>query len=445
MRGFLLTVFFVGLEIQELYSIFLKHPVVSTDTRDIAENSLFFALKGENFNGNKFAAEALSKGASFAIVDETESTQDDRFILVNDVLKSLQELAAYHLQQRKLPVLAITGTNGKTTTKELVNAVLSKKYNVHATRGNLNNHIGVPLTILAMTNSTDMLVIEMGANHVGEIEKLCSIAQPSFGLITNIGKAHLEGFGSLEGVIKAKKELYEYVSGNEGVLFVNGSDDLLLNLSDGAQRVLYGNADSNEYVFNLEESNPYITVKWRKKNEGSGSEHVVLSRILGAYNFENIAAAICIGNHFDISPSDIATAIEEYLPNNNRSQIMETDTNRIVLDAYNANPTNMKAAIDSFSQMTGITKVLILGDMLELGKYSEEEHEIIGELIHKQDFAKVFLVGENFGKLKGSGAFTHFDNVELAREFFDDTPLTHSLILIKASRSIGLEILVDVL
>ena len=406
---------------------------------------MFFALKGENFNGNEFAAEALKKGSAFAVVDEASTAVNDKCILVEDVLKTLQDLATHHLQQIDIPVIAITGSNGKTTTKELVSAVLSRKSNVHATEGNLNNHIGVPLTILSMDSSTDILVIELGANHVGEIEQLCNIAQPSFGMITNIGKAHLEGFGSLEGVVKAKNELYEYISSHNGTLFVNGSDDRLMKLSDGINRVLYGNADSNDCVCSMEESNPYLTVRWMNDENSSDMANLINSKILGEYNFDNMAAAICIGNHFGVSPQDIATAIEHYLPANNRSQILATDSNRIVLDAYNANPMNMKEALDSFLHMEGANKVLILGDMLELGDYTQEEHLAIVELIKEQDFDTIFLVGEHFGEVKDSISCKHFNTTGQAKKYFAETPLTNSLVLIKASRGIGLESLVETL
>ena len=433
------------MEIQELHKIYLEYPVISTDTRNITENSLFFALKGENFNGNEFAEEALKKGSAFAIVDEASSAEDAKCILVNDVLKTLQDLATYHLQQVAVQVIAITGTNGKTTTKELVSGVLSKKFNVQATKENLNNHIGVPLTVLTMESSTEILVIELGANHVGEIEHLCNIAQPSFGMITNIGKAHLEGFGSLEGVMTAKKELYEYIAGNNGMLFVNGSDEKLMNLSEGVKRVLYGSSDSGECVCKLEELNPYVRVKWISKDNSTDRTNLITSRILGEYNFDNIAAAICIGDYFGVTPQDISDAIEEYLPANNRSQILETDSNRILLDAYNANPMNMKAALSSFQKMEGENEVLILGDMLELGNYTLEEHQAIVEQIKEQDFGTIFLVGENFGAVKDFVSCTHFNTAQQAKEYFAETPLQHSLILLKASRAIGLESLVEAL
>ncbi|HIA11002.1 MAG TPA: UDP-N-acetylmuramoyl-tripeptide--D-alanyl-D-alanine ligase [Flavobacteriales bacterium] len=433
------------MEIQELHKIYSKHSVVSTDTRNIAPNSLFFALRGENFDGNEFAAEALKQGSIFAIVDEPSVAEDDKCILVDDVLKTLQDLATYHLQQKNVQVIAITGTNGKTTTKELLNAVLSKKFNVHATKGNLNNHIGVPLTILSMKSAAELLVVELGANHIGEIEKLCVIAQPSFGLITNIGKAHLEGFGSLEGVVKAKKELYQYIADHKGTLFVNGSDDRLLDLSKGARRILYGSADSNDCVCKVEECNPFVVVKWVRRENKVDKQYEVASKIFGEYNFDNIAAAICIGNSFGIAPQDITTAIEDYLPANNRSQILETDFNRIVLDAYNANPMNMKAALESFHQMESDNKVLIIGDMLELGSYTQEEHLAILEQVRKQQFDNVFLVGENFGRIKDSISCTHFNTVQQAKDYLVETPVRNSLILLKASRGIGLESLVEAL
>ena len=406
---------------------------------------MFFALKGENFNGNEFAEDALKRGAAYSIVEEEEYAVAEKCILVDNVLIALQTLATYHVRQLNIPVIAITGSNGKTTTKELVSAVLSKKYNVHATKGNLNNHIGVPLTILSMERSAEMLVIELGANHVGEIGQLCLIAQPSFGLITNIGKAHLEGFGSLEGVVKAKGELYEHITEKEGLLFVNGSDDRLLDLSQGTTRILYGSDESNDCVCSLADSNPYLKIKWIDKTKATDGENIISSKILGEYNFDNIVAAISIGDHFEVTPSDIKAAVEEYLPSNNRSQIIDTNNNKIVLDAYNANPMNMKAALESFFQMEGENKVLILGDMLELGDYAAEEHRVIAKLIQEQNINNVLLVGENFGKLKDAYSFVHFRTSGDAAKYLTETPLTDSLVLIKGSRGIGLESLVELL
>ena len=380
---------------QELYKHYLKHPLICTDTREIKEGAIFFALKGENFNANQFAEKALNEGCSLAVIDEPPYKKDDRYFLVEDVLKTLQDLANYHRRQLTIPVLAITGTNGKTTSKELVNAVLSEKYKVQATKGNLNNHIGVPLTLLNISKEHEMAIIEMGANHQGEIAMLCNIAQPTFGMITNIGKAHLEGFGGPEGVIKAKNELYTNIKQHQGKLFVNGDNELLMRLSEQAGRVTFGTHSNVDYEGVLIDCNPFVKLKCKSKEDVQSleSKQIIETSLIGKYNFENILAAACIGHFFKVSEQQIKSGLEKYIPSNNRSQVMQTKSNLVLMDAYNANPSSMNAAIENFAQMDRKNKLVILGDMLELGEDSEKEHKQIGELLKSKKFNAVYLCG----------------------------------------------------
>jgi len=410
--------------IQEVYKIYSKHYLVDTDTRSIRKNTIFFALKGANFNGNLFADEALKKGASFSIVDEKKYQTNKNIILVDDVLTCLQNLATYHRTVLNIPILSLTGSNGKTTTKELINVVLSKKFKTIATKGNLNNHIGVPLTLLSMDTSTEFGIVEMGANHLKEIEFLCNIAKPNFGYITNFGKAHIEGFGSIEGVIKGKSELLNYLRTNHGKVFVNPNDDLQIKQSEGIHTI--------PFEPSLENLNTAPLVSLSFKNLE------IKSQLIGAYNFNNIAAAVSIGNYFEISIIDIKTAIENYTPTNNRSQIIQKENSKIILDAYNANPSSMEVALKSFGKLADTSKILVLGDMFELGEISAEEHQTIADLAETLNAKKVYLIGENFYKTSTKKAlkyerFSDFINAINSKDFDNST------ILIKGSRGMALE------
>ena len=409
---------------EDLYTIFQKHPSICTDTRKIEKGSLFFALKGENFNGNKFAAQAIDDGCIFAIIDEKEYANSSNTILVDNVLVTLQELATFHRKQLNIPIIGITGTNGKTTSKELINAVLSSEKNCYSTKGNLNNHIGVPLSILEIKNTHQIAVIEMGANHKSEIDFLCNISKPTHGVITNIGSAHLEGFKNLQGVIDTKKELYNFLKETNGHLFVNNDDDLLLSLSEGIERTTYGkNGDCKGKVTG---TTPFISV--------SDETKTIHSNLLGEYQFSNIMLAICIGKHFGIDENNIKKSIEDYTPTNNRSQIINTKSNTLILDAYNANPSSMKAMLNSFSKQNYDNKLCILGDMLELGEYSKLEHKSIINLCEKLELECIY-VGEEFNKVC-SNAFS--SRVEL-EEDLQKNSIKNKTILLKGSRGIGLE------
>jgi UDP-N-acetylmuramoyl-tripeptide--D-alanyl-D-alanine ligase len=430
------------ISIEELYKIFLKYPLVSTDSRNIPQGSLFFALKGEKFDGNSFAQNALQKGASYSIVDNDRYAAGDSIILVDHVLKTLQELALFHRKQLKIPVIAITGTNGKTTTKELVRSVLSRKFKTIATKGNFNNHIGVPLTLLSLNNETQIAIIEMGANHVGEIEFLCKIALPTHGIITNIGKAHLEGFGGIEGVIKAKTELFNFLQLTEGVAFVNKDNPLLMDRAHDMKTITYGSDQSAEFSGSLVQTgDPFIQVKISFKS----SKMIIGSRLFGSYNFENILAAACIGCHFNVGLENIKAGIEMYEPSNNRSQVLNTGKNTLILDAYNANPDSLSSAIHSFAGSAYPDKTVLIGDMLELGEESDEEHNNILKLLDKVQFKDVFLVGPIFTRLNTKREWLCFQDSELARIWFDHHRIEGKTILIKGSRGIMLEKITDTL
>ena len=426
--------------IKKLYKLFLQHPKISTDSRNIIEDSLFFGLKGKNFNGNKYAEDALSKGAAFAIIDEKEYQKSSRFFRVEDVLKSLQELAKFHRQQMHFPIIAITGTNGKTTTKELIKQVLSEKYKTKATTGNLNNHIGVPLTLLSFSTNLEMGIVEMGANHPDEIAGLCEIAQPDYGLITNIGKAHLEGFGSFEGVIRAKSELYSYIKDNKGKIFIIEDNELLKRIGEGIPKISYGTGKNSFAVGTLTKSYPFVNLSFFDRENPIN----VKSRLVGNYNFENLMAAVCVGKFFNIESNKIKKALEDYQPKNQRSQFLKTESNKIIIDAYNANPTSMTAAITSFAQSPMNNKVLILGDMLELGKDSLIEHERIVGLV-KNHFKSVFLVGEQFCIAAKVSGIPCFNSTNELKTYLIKNPLKNASILLKASRGIQIEKVLELL
>lgn len=423
---------------ETLYRHFLASSGVCTDTRHISINCLFFALKGENFNGNLFAQEALDNGARMVVIDEEQHHKNTgETFLVNNTLLALQELAQYHRKQLATTVIALTGSNGKTTTKELIKAVLSQQFITTATKGNLNNHIGVPLTLLSLTSETEFGIVEMGANHLGEIEMLSHIAQPDYGYITNFGKAHLEGFGSIEGVIKGKTELYSFLKKHNKHIFVNTDDNKQLENSKNLNKITFGTADS-EFVIKLLEAESQLQLEFDNIK--------IKSNLVGAYNFGNLAAAIAIGAHFGISTEKIKQGIENYFPTNNRSQLITKSTNTILMDAYNANPTSMMAALENFKQTEGKNKILYLGDMFELGTEAEIEHQNIVDFLIKNMFGKVFLVGENFFKTSATAnhiiQFKTFD--ELKQHIKTHLP-QEATILIKASRGMAMEGILEII
>jgi len=418
--------------ISELYAYFEKYPLIVTDSRNVKENSIFFALKGDNFNGNEYAESAINEGARIAVVDEVKYARDNRFILVDNVLKTLQELSLWHRKKLNIPVIGITGSNGKTTTKELINAVLSTQLKCSATKGNFNNHLGVPLTLLSIDKHDEIAIVEMGANHIGEIEQLCKLACPSHGIITNIGKAHLEGFTNLDNIIKTKVALYEYVQKNGSCVFVNHDDVLLMENSKFVKKITYTNGMIGDVKAELIASEPFISIKWE--------DYIIPTNLFGQYNIYNVLAAITIGKHFGITSDNIIKAINAYIPQNNRSQLIKTAFNTIIMDAYNANPTSMEAAIISFAHIKGDNKSAIIGDMLELGMEKEKEHIKIIELLKKNELQDVFLVGNIFSSVNNSTFKTFKDTISL-KSFLDENPLRDKTILIKGSRGIKLELI----
>ncbi len=428
--------------VEQIYSIFKKHPVVSTDTRNIIKDSIFFALKGAHFDGNEFTRDALEKGASFAVVDDKTLAGKANHIWVEDVLTTFKQLANFHRKQLGIPIIGITGSNGKTTTKELVSAVLERRYRISFTQGNLNNHIGVPLTLLKMSAETEIGVVEMGANHQGEIAELCKIAEPDYGIITNVGKAHLEGFGSFKGVIKAKSELYDFLRDKNKPCFINIDNEHLTKRATGLRQFSYGTSEKANLKGYPEESTYYLTVKvlfpkgWL----------FLRSKLIGSYNFENILAAARVGQEFNIDPLEIQKAIENYVPSNNRSQLINKGSNKIIMDAYNANPTSMAASLNNLLKINHNKKVAILGDMLELGEDSVKEHQTIAELISGQNLDKIFLVGEQFMQTHTDKKIKKFENTELLYDYLHQQKnVDNSLILIKGSRGIQLEKILELL
>lgn len=426
----------------ELYPFFKAHPAICTDTRNIVKGCIFFALKGPSFNGNTFAQKAIESGAVYAVVDEETHAQNERCLLVEDALKALQDLAHYHRLQLKIPVLAVTGSNGKTTTKELVRSVLSKKFRTLATRGNLNNHIGVPLTLLSISGDEEFAIIEMGANHQQEIASYCTYAEPDFGLITNVGKAHLEGFGGFEGVMKGKGELYEYIGKKDGVVFINADNVYLDQMALDRKvkhLVRYGTKPGCETVGELVSDRPSLHIKWKSGN----SAGEIRSQLIGAYNFENILSAVCIGNYFGVAAEDIDRAIEEYVPDNSRSQVVRRGDNTIILDAYNANPTSMEAALKNFNSLQADQKVVCIGDMAELGPESDSEHRKIVEMVKSAGYDLVILVGKNFGKYRYELPCYHFQDSASAAQWLKDHPVHGRTILLKGSRSTKMEVVLE--
>jgi UDP-N-acetylmuramoyl-tripeptide--D-alanyl-D-alanine ligase len=428
---------------EEFYKTYLQYPQICTDSRKVNPGCLYFALRGDHFNGNDFASDALARGSAFAVVDDPGVVTDDRCILVPDVLKFLQELAGYHRNQLRIPVIGLTGTNGKTTTKELIHSVLKQKYRVVATSGNFNNHIGVPVTLLSAGKSTEILIVEMGANHPGEIEFLCRLARPTHGMITNIGKAHLEGFGSFEGVIRTKNELYESIRESGGKLFANKDDELLQELAGGYPAYTYGTSGDADIIGSADTRDRFLTVNWRERSR-KGS-HTANSHLTGGYNLHNILAAISFGVWFDLTPEQIGAGIESYVPDNMRSQWITTETNTLLLDAYNANPSSMELAVRHFASMKLPRSVAILGDMFELGVQSPAEHLKIIQLAEELGFDELFFTGPQFYNLASGYPYHFFPEVDGLKVYLDINPLTDSHILIKGSRGMQLEQLVSYL
>ncbi len=424
------------MEVSALHKLFLNHPEVSTDTRKISKDCFFFALKGPSFNGNTFAKEALHKGARFVVIDDPNFQLEDKTILVEDVLQTLQHLATFHRHYCNAKIISLTGSNGKTTTKELINKVLSKKYSTIATKGNLNNHIGVPLTLLSIKEDTEIAIVEMGANHQKEIEFLSQIAQPDFGYITNFGKAHLEGFGGVEGVIKGKSELYDYLTANNKYVFLNADDPIQKEkLSSYIKKIGFSGTDTEYYQIKFIEANPFVQFGFETET--------VSTQLIGAYNFTNCAIATLMGKYFNVAHSDIKEALESYQPENNRSQIIKKNNHHIVLDAYNANPTSMKAALDSFAATSNKPKVVFLGDMFELGETAALEHQVIADLVNRMSLDEIFFIGENFYKV--NTPFKKFDSFDKLKIHLQDYRLKSASILIKGSRGMALERILDYL
>ena len=423
-------------ELSQLHQLFLESTGICTDTRKLKKGNLYLALKGDNFNGNNFAAKALELGADYSIVDEQREEQNDHIIKVEDGLDTLQKLAAYHRKYLNLPILSITGSNGKTTTKELIREVLSKKYKTVSTKGNLNNHIGVPLTLLSMNKETEFGIVEMGANHQGEIASLCKIAQPDYGYITNFGKAHLEGFGGVEGVIKGKSELYNYLIKNNKTIFINYDDEIQVEKSKGTDIISFSEGKNATHQITFLKADPFVKI--------NTEDTQINSQLIGTYNAKNIAVAICIGKFFKIPVKAIKEAIESYQPTNNRSQIINQNSNQIILDAYNANPTSMKAALENLEAIPAKNKIAILGDMFEVGNTSAEEHQIIIDLLEKLEFSNMMVCGKNFYQTS-TQEVSKFENFEDLKNYIQRNNFEDATILIKGSRGMALERILEVL
>lgn len=424
--------------IEEIYRHFTQSYLVSTDSRKIEKGCVFVALKGERFDGNDFAYKvATDNVASCVIADRKDLPPHERLFIVDDSLTALQELAKLHRKKNDIPLIGITGTNGKTTTKELIAAVLSQKYNIIYTQGNFNNHLGVPLTLLQIKPDTEMAVVEMGANHPFEIEQLCNIAEPDTGLITNIGKAHIEGFGSFEGVIKTKKELYDYLKAKNGSIFINKDNEILKDIADGIKSFSYGKGNDADIQAEIVSANPYLVVKW--------NDNVINTNLIGDYNFENVMAAIAVGSYFNIDNQLIINALEDYTPTNNRSQYIKSENNEIVMDAYNANPASMQHAIRNFRKICGDNALLILGDMGELGAESETEHTNILNLLNDLGLEDVILIGERFKKASDNKKHLNFLNVNDFIDYLLQHKISGKRILIKGSNFNHLEKLANYL
>jgi UDP-N-acetylmuramoyl-tripeptide--D-alanyl-D-alanine ligase len=427
------------MSIIDLYDLFIHNPQITTDSRNCPKGSIFFALKGDKFDGNQYAGKALASGCVYAVIDNPDYYIGERTILVDNVLKTLQQLAHHHRKVLGLPIIGITGTNGKTTTKELLAAVLSTKFNLLYTEGNFNNHIGVPLTLLRLTHDHEMAVIEMGASHPGDIKELVDIVHPNYGIITNVGRAHLEGFGSFEGVIRTKGELYDYIRRSKGKIFIKKENEYLQSIAKGIEQITYGNEDDAFASGQVVSCDPFLVFNWKQQ----GKLHTVETHMIGSYNLDNVLAAVAVGRFFKIPAERISRAIAAYEPTNNRSQFKKTENNELIIDAYNANPSSMKVALDNFITMPVQPKAIILGDMRELGPTSDELHAEVVEQIKKGQFDKVFLCGEHFSKV--GKEFSPFATTEAMVEELRKQPLKGYHILIKGSHSMGLEKLADIL
>lgn len=427
------------MNIKEIHSLFLQCDSISTDTRNIEPNSFFVALKGDNFDANAFAEQAIALGAKYVLIDDESSKVSPQTILVKNCLETLQELAKYHRGYLKIPIIALTGSNGKTTTKELINVVLSQKFNTKATVGNLNNHIGVPLTLLSFNETTEIGIVEMGANHKKEIEFLCSLATPDYGYITNFGKAHLEGFGGIEGVIQGKSEMYNYLQANNKLAFINLEDHIQVERTKNIRKYSYGvNKLKADININAISANPLVTV--------SALDQTISSNLIGLYNATNINAAITIGTYFEVSSNQIKIALENYTPANNRSQLINKESNKIILDAYNANPSSMAVAITNFAQLEDKNKIMILGDMFELGEESQIEHQLIVDKAQEATDIKCHFIGSLFYKCRKSFLSLHFhETFEDFENYFKETKITDSTLLIKGSRGMKLERVLNIL
>ena len=427
------------MSIIDLYDLFIHNPQITTDSRNCPKGSIFFALKGDKFDGNQYAGKALASGCVYAVIDNPDYYIGERTILVDNVLKTLQQLAHHHRKVLGLPIIGITGTNGKTTTKELLAAVLSTKFNLLYTEGNFNNHIGVPLTLLRLTHDHEMAVIEMGASHPGDIKELVDIVHPNYGIITNVGRAHLEGFGSFEGVIRTKGELYDYIRRSKGKIFIKKENEYLQSIAKGIEQITYGNGDDAFASGQVVSCDPFLVFNWKQQ----GKLHTVETHMIGSYNLDNVLAAVAVRRFFKIPAERISRAIAAYEPTNNRSQFKKTENNELIIDAYNANPSSMKVALDNFITMPVQPKAIILGDMRELGPTSDELHAEVVEQIKKGQFDKVFLCGEHFSKV--GKEFSPFATTEAMVEELRKQPLKGYHILIKGSHSMGLEKLADIL
>lgn len=424
--------------LNRLYQKFCESSGFTTDTRNISQGNIFFALKGENFNGNLFAKQALEMGCSYVVVDEKQNDENEAYLLVENVLESLQKLATLHRQSLNIPIVALTGSNGKTTTKELIASVLQEKYKTLATKGNFNNHIGVPLTLLSLNDTHEVAVVEMGANHQGEIKLLCEIAQPNIGLITNIGRAHLDGFGGIEGVIKGKTEMYRYLAKENAVVFYNSDNELLKELAPKSiKHISYGTSKEADCSVNPIQDLKYAGVLYKKQE--------IISQLQGQHQYENIAAAISIGEYFGVEEESISKAISGYIPENNRSQELKTDNNDILLDAYNANPTSMKLSLEHFLSKSDKKQLIILGDMFELGSYSKTEHQNVIDMLKSYSISQVILVGKAFYELKSDDSFTYFKETKDCYSYLENNTIVGRSILIKGSRSMKLESLTTLL
>jgi UDP-N-acetylmuramoyl-tripeptide--D-alanyl-D-alanine ligase len=420
------------MEIEVLYLKYKESNSISTDTRKLSKDCMYFALKGDNFDGNKFITQAFESGAKYCVIDNENSLINKNCILVDDVLTTLQQLATYHRNSINIPIIALTGSNGKTTTKELIYYVLSSQYKVKATRGNLNNHIGVPLTLLGFTEDLDFGIVEMGANHQKEIEFLSSIARPDYGLITNFGKAHLEGFGGVEGIIKGKSELYDYLRAHDKTVFINTHDEKQIKqIGRYTKTITIGANATNDCILQFISANPLVSIRYNNTQ--------INSQLIGDYNYENIAAAVAIGQQFKVSTQNIKDAIESYQPDNNRSQIIQKGTTKIILDAYNANPTSMLAALKNLKQLDSVNKYLFLGDMFELGNAAEFEHQAIVTYIETNFENHIFLIGENFFKTTTKKTTHKFSKFEGLKSELKTLILKDATLLIKGSRGMALE------